>query len=98
MPCSSRKRKAFCVESQEDMNDDGTPVKAPPTSRRPPTSQQSPQPSVEDMQLQMEVQENCSCVVGYGGEHRWTVRDRTVIARIQQHPNENDSMKVAVEE
>ena len=48
------------------MNYDGTPVKAPPASRRKittPTPQQSPQPSMKAMQLQMEVedQENCSC-------------------------------------
>ena len=42
--------KPFCVESQEDMTYDGTPVKAPPASRRkimPPTPQQSLQPSIE---------------------------------------------------
>ena len=39
----SRKRQAFCVGSQEDMNHDGTQVKAPPASRMiPPTPQQSP--------------------------------------------------------
>ena len=72
----SRKRQAFGVESQEDMNYDETPVKAPPASRRkivPPTPQQNPQPSIEAMQLQMEAedQENCSCGMEYGGEHRW---------------------------
>ena len=49
--CSfSRKHEAFSVETQEDMNHDGTPVKAPSTSRRkmmPPTPQESPQPSIE---------------------------------------------------
>ena len=46
----SRKRQALCVEKQEDMNYDGTPVKAPPASRRkimPPTPRQSLQPSIE---------------------------------------------------
>ena len=50
----SRKRHVFCVESQEDTNYDGTPVKAPPTSRRkimPPTPQQSLQPSFKALLL-----------------------------------------------
>ena len=60
----ARKRQAFLVESQEDMNHHGTPVKALPASRRkilPPTQQQGQQPSIEAMQLQMEMedQENC---------------------------------------
>ena len=41
----TRKRKACCVESQENMNFDEAPVKAPPATRRkatPPTPQQSP--------------------------------------------------------
>ena len=29
-----------------------------------------------------------------GGEHRWTARDRTGIARMEQYLNESDSMKV----
>ena len=52
----SRKRQAFCVENQEDIHYDGTPVKAPPASRRkimPPTPRQSLQPSIEAVQLQM---------------------------------------------
>ena len=56
----SRKRQAFCVENQEDMNYDGTAVKAPPASRgkmMPPIPQQSLQSSIEAMQLQMEVED-----------------------------------------
>ena len=66
----------------------------------PPTPQQSLQPSIEAMQLQMEVedQENDSCGMEYGGEHRWSARGRTVIARMEQHLNENDSTKVEIEE
>ena len=68
------------LENQEDMNYDGTPVKAPPASRRkimPPTPQQSLQPSIEAMQLQTEVedQESGSGELEYGGEHLWTARD-----------------------
>ena len=78
----SRKGQAVCVENQEDMNYDGTPVKA---------------------QL-------CSCkrrwrirkaaVVRWKneGEHRWTARDRTVIARMEQYLDENDNMRVEIEE
>ena len=66
------------------MNSDGTPVKAPPASRRkikPPTPQQSPQPSIEAMQLQMEVEDQ---EFAFEGEYRWTARDRVVIARTEQ--------------
>ena len=85
------------------MNYDGTLVKAPPASGRkmmPPTQQQSRQRSTEAMQLQMDVedQENCSCGMEYGGEHRWTVRDGAGIARVLQYLDENDSMKVKVVE
>ena len=43
----SKRCEAFFAGSQEDMNFDGTPVKAPSASRRiiPPTPQQSLQPS-----------------------------------------------------
>ena len=82
----SRKRHAFCVENQEDMNYDGTRVKGPPASRRlcrPHDSRQSLQPPIEALQLQKEVedQESGSCEMEYGGEHRWTARDRTVTYR-----------------
>ena len=85
------------------MKFDGAPVKAPPASRRksmPPTPQQSLQPSIEAMQLQMEVEdkENCSCGMDYGGEHRWTARDSVVIARMEQDLDESDSLKVEVED
>ena len=57
----------------------------------PPTPQQSLQPSIEAMQLQTEVedQESDSCEMEYEGEHRWTARDGTVVARMEQYLNEN---------
>ena len=60
-----------------------------------PTPQRSLQPSIEAMQLQVEVedQENCSCGVEYGGEHRWTARDRVVIARMEQYLDESDKFE-----
>ena len=61
----------------------------------PPTPQHSLQPSSEAVQLQMEVEgQEFACE----GEHRWTARDRVVIARMERYLNESDSMKVAVEE
>ena len=42
----SRKPRAVCVENEEDVSYEGTPVKTPPTSRRrmmPPTPEQSSQ-------------------------------------------------------
>ena len=47
------------------------------------------------MQLQMEVEDQ---EFAYEGEYRWTARDRAVIARTEQYPNENDNMVVEVEE
>ena len=34
----------------------------------------------------------------FEGEHRWSARDRTVIARMEQYLNENDNMRVEIEE
>ena len=73
----------------EEMNYDGTPVKAPQASSRkimPPTTQQSLQPSIEVTQLQMEVddEESGSCDMEYEGEY-----DRAVIARMEQYLNES---------
>ena len=75
----SRKRRAVCGKNQENMSDEGTPVKAPPASRRkimPPTPQQCSQSSIEAMQWQTEVedQESGSHEKEFEGEHR-TARD-----------------------
>ena len=66
----------------------------------PPTPQRSLQSSIEAMQLQTEVedQESGSCEMEFEGEHRWTARDRTVIARMEQYLNENDNARVEIEE
>ena len=66
----------------------------------PPTPQQRVQPAMDAMQLQMEVgdQESGSCGMEYEGEHRWTARDRTVIARMEQYLNEKDHIKVEIKE
>ena len=71
----SIKRRAVCVENQEDMDYDGKLVKAPPASRRKivsPTPQQSLQPSIEAMQLPTEVEEQemkWSTEANIGGRH-----------------------------
>ena len=96
-------RQAVCLENQEHMNYDGTLVKAPPVFRRkifPPTLQQSLHPSIEAVQLQTEVegQESDSYEMEYEGQHRWPTRDRTVIARMAHYLNENDNMRVEIEE
>ena len=74
----SRKRAIVCVENQEDMSYEGTPVKAPPVIRRKmmlPTPQQSSYSSIEAMQWQTEMEDQ-----GSG----WNARDRTVIAKMEQ--------------
>ena len=48
--------------------------------------------------MEVEDQENGSCGMEQGGEHRWSARDRTLIARMEHYLNENDSMKVGIEE
>ena len=84
------------------MNCEGTPVKAPPSRRKimPPTPQQSLQSSIEAMQWPTEVedQESGSYETEFEGEHRWTARDRTVIAIMEQYLNKSDSIKVEIEE
>ena len=50
------------------------------------------------MEVEVEDQEYCSCGMECGGEHRWTARDRTFIARMQQYLNESDGMKVEIGE
>ena len=65
-----------------------------------PTPLPSLQSSIEAMQLQTEAedQENGSCEMELESEHGWTARDRTVIARVEQYLNENDNMRVEIEE
>ena len=46
----------------------------------------------------MEDQEFAACGKEYGGEHSWTARDRVVIARMGQHVDRSESLKVEVEE
>ena len=77
------------------MSYEGTPVKAPSVSKRkivPLTPQKSLQPSIEAMQLQTEVedQESGSGEMEYEGEKRWSARDRTVIARMEQYLNDSE--------
>ena len=66
----------------------------------PPTPQQSTQPPLEGTPLQMEVedQESGACGKEYFGEYRWTVHDRTIIAKVEQYLNVSDSIKVDIEE
>ena len=66
----------------------------------PPTLQQRPQPPLEGMPRQMEVedQEFGACEEECEGEHRWTARDRTNVAKMEQYLNESDTMKVEVGE
>ena len=93
----------FWESSQEYMNCDRTPVKTPSASRRkikPRTPQQSSQSSIEAAQWQTEVDdhESGSYEKEFEGEHRWIVRENTVIARVEQYLNESDNMKVEIDE
>ena len=83
------------MESQENMNFDGAPVKAPPATRRkttPPTPQQSPPPPSGGTPMHIwstwpgrtqEAPSEGTTMDVEEGEHRWTARDRTVAARME---------------
>ena len=43
-------------------------------------------------------QESGSYETEFEGEHRWTARDREVVARTEQHLNKSESIKVDIEE
>ena len=87
----SRKRPVVCAKKQQDMSYEGTPVKAPPTSRRmmPPTPQQSSYSSIEATEWQTEMEDQ-----GSG----WNARERTVIANMEQYLNDSDYLKLEIEE
>ena len=85
------------------MNLDGTPEKVPPAPREKITRStplESPQPPLESTLLRREEedQEFCSCGMEHGGEHRWTARDRGVMARMVQYLDRNGSLIVEIEE
>ena len=89
---SSESARLFGWKNQEEMSYEGTPVKAPPTSRRrmmPPTPQQSSHSSLEDMRWRTEMETQ-----GSGSN----ARDRTVTARMEQYLNASDCMKLEIEE
>ena len=58
----SKKRSIVCVENQEDVSCEGTPVKAPAAARRRmlPTPQQSSKSSIQAMQWQTEMEDQGS--------------------------------------
>ena len=74
------------------MSYEGTPVKAPPNTRRrmmPPTPQQCSHSSIEERQWQaeMEVQESF-----------WSARERTVIAKMESYLDKSYDVRVAFRE
>ena len=78
----SKKRNLACVEGQEDMNYDGTPVKAPPCPKRrmiTPLPHQRSFSSMEEGSL-------------------WSAQERTAIARIEQYVNNSNVVKLDIAE
>ena len=49
-------------------------------------------------QTEMEDEENGSSEKACEGQHRWNASVRAVIARMEQHLNKSDSMRVEIEE
>ena len=73
------------------MSHEGSPVKAPPSTRRrvmPPTPQQSSHSSTDELQWQTEVEVQGSS---------WSAHERTVIARMEKCLNDSDCMKLEIE-
>ena len=86
----SKKRAHCCTDTQQEMRYEGSPVKAPPLSRRrmtPPTPVQNSYTSFERDQGSYEEE-------GRG----WNARERTIIARRKQFLERSYSVKVRVEE
>ena len=78
----SKKRNFACVENQEDMNYEETPVKAPPWPTRSmmtPLPQQSSFSSMEE-------------------GSPWSVQERTAIARMEQYVNNSECLKLEIAE
>ena len=78
----SKKRSVVCVESQEDMNYEGTPVKSLPCRKRrmmTPMPQQSSSSSMEE-------------------GSPWSAQERTTIARMEQHVNKSECVKLEIAE
>ena len=78
----SKKRNFACVESQEDMDCEGTPVKAPASPKRrmmTPMPQQSSYSSMEE-------------------KSPWCIRERTAVAKMEQYVNKSDCIKLEIAE
>ena len=87
--CSEKRAHSRTV-AQEEMRFEGSPVKAPPLSRRrmtPPTPLQNSYSSFEEEQGHFDVEDQIE-----------SARDRTVIARTKQYLEKSESIKVEIEE
>ena len=75
----SKKCSFVCVENQGEMSYEGTPVKAPPRTRRrmmPPTPQQNSNSSTDESHWQADLEAQQSI---------WSTRERTVIAGMENY-------------
>ena len=85
----SKRRAHCCTDTQDEMRYEGSPVKAPPLSRRrmtPPTPMQNSYSPLEREQGSYEEE-------GRG----WNARERTLIARTKQFLERSFTVKVQVE-
>ena len=79
-----------CTDTQEEMRCEGSPVKAPPLSRR----RMTPLATMQNSYTSIEREQG-----SYEGEGRgWNVRERTIIARTRQFLERSYSVKVTIEE
>ena len=87
----SKKRSSACAENQGEMSYEGSPVKAPPNTRRrmkPPTPQQFSHSSTDEGQWQADLEAQRSI---------WSTRERRVTAAMEKYLDKRDDMKVEVE-
>ena len=87
----SKKRSSVCAENQGEMSCEGSPGKAPPTSRRrmmSPTPQQISLSSTDESQWQADLEAHRSI---------WSTRERRVSAEMENYLDESDDMKVEIE-
>ena len=87
----SEERSFVCAETQGEMSYEGSPVQAPPSTRRrvmPPTPQHISHSSTNESQWQADLEAQQSI---------WSTRERKVMAGMENYLDEGADMKVEIE-
>ena len=83
---SQKKRAHCCTDSQEEVRYEGSPVKAPPTTRR----RMTPRTPVQNSYTSFEKEQGSYEVEVRG----WNTIERTIIARTRQYLERSESVTV----